>query len=158
MLDVVQDEQELTVAYCPSERVERRLAGRLRDADRGRERRQEQPGVAQRRELDDRGAVGEARRSLSSGREREARLAAASCAGEDDQSHFAAREERGQRLELALTSDERGGRHGERARGVHGRRAQVERRILLEDAALKLAKLCARLQSELVVQPPPKSV
>ena len=62
MLDVVQDEQELTVADRPSERVERRLAGRLRDADRARERRQEQLGVAQGRELDDRRAVGEGRR------------------------------------------------------------------------------------------------
>ena len=34
--------------------------------------------------------------------------------------------------------------------------ARVERRILLEDAAMQLAKLCARLQAELVVHPPPK--
>ena len=37
-----------------------------------------------------------------------------------------------------------------------GALAQVERRILLEDAAMQLAKLCARLQPELVVHPPPK--
>ena len=38
VLDVVQDEQELPVADRCSERVERLLAGRLRDADRARDR------------------------------------------------------------------------------------------------------------------------
>ncbi len=156
VLDVVQDEQELPVADRCSEPVERRLAGRLRDADRSRNRWQQELGIAQGRELDDRSAVGERRRGQVSGRQCETRLAAASRPGEDEQPHVATREQSGQRLQLPLAPEEGVGRLRERTRGVHGRFARVERRILLEDAAMQLAKLRAWLQPELVVHPPPK--
>ena len=39
MLDVVEDDEELPVAHCRSERVERSLAGHLRDPDCARDRR-----------------------------------------------------------------------------------------------------------------------
>ncbi len=156
MLDVVEDDEELPVAHCRSERVERSLAGHLRDPDCARDRRQEQPRVAQGRELDDHSAVGEARRRLPGGREREARLAAPSCAGEDEQSRVATREELGQRLQIALASDQRVRRYGQRARGVDGRNARVELGILLENAALQLTELRARLQPELVIEAAPE--
>ena len=152
MLDVVEDEEELAVAHCCRQRVQRRLAGHLRDRDRARDRRQEQPWIAERRELDDHSAVGEARCSLPGGGEREARLAAPSCSGEDEQPHVARREEGIQRTQIALASDKRVRRHGEHAHGIHRRDARFELGILLEDAELQRAKLDTRLEPELLIQ------
>ena len=157
MLHVVEDEQELPIAHRRSERVQRRLARHLGDRHRARDRRQDQPGIAKGRELDDHSAVGEARRRLPGGSEREARLAAPSCAGEDEQPDVAARQERGQRIQIALAADKRVRRHGEHAQGLR----QAGRSTRAPDPAggcggCNVAQLHTRLEPELVIQAAPQ--
>ena len=112
VLGVVEQEQELLGAERLGERLERlRDVG---DADRLRDGRHHELGVAQRGELDEHGAVCVGRGCVAGGFERQPGLAASACAGEDDQACVPALEQSGQVPELLLASDQRVRRLGQR--------------------------------------------
>ncbi len=150
VLGVVEDQQELARAQGLGERLERAL--RVGDAERLGDRRDDQLGLAERRQLHEHGTVRVRGRGGARGLESQPRLAASACAGEDEEPDVAASEERGEGVEVRLAPDERIRRLGQCASDVVGGR-DVERRILLEDPPLQIAELRPRLEPELVGEP-----
>ena len=106
MLGVVEHEQELPGAQERGQNLER-LVAVLLDRERAHDRAENERGIAQRRQLDERGAVRKRRRRLVGSLEREPRLPGAAGAGQDEQPHVLAQEELAQLRQLAFAPEQR---------------------------------------------------
>ena len=102
----VQDQQEVAVAQVGEHRVQVGTVGLLGEAERARDRVHQEPGLAQRGQLDQADTVGEAWRRRRGGAQREAALADAARAGHRDQPGLF--KQRAQPGELCLPADETG--------------------------------------------------
>ena len=154
VLDVVQNEQELLWCDRGGERVERRLARIVRDAESAGDRGQDQRVIAQRRELHERDAVCKRAPNSPGGFDRESRLPAAPRAGERDQPGVAPIEERAELVEVTLAAHERCRRHGKVRRRRRGSlRGRGESGVVLEDPSLQLAQARPRFEPDLLAQP-----
>ena len=153
VLDVVQNEQELLWCDRGGERVERRLARIVRDAERAGDRGQDQRVIAQRRELHERDAVCKRAPNSPGGFDRESRLPAAPRAGERDQPGVAPIEERAELVEVTLAAHERCRRHGKARRRRGSLRGRGEFGVVLEDPSLQLAQARPRFEPDLLAQP-----
>ena len=146
MLEVVQQQQHFTTAQRVLE-----VVGSVGHADRGGDRRRDQVRLRERSEVDERRPVLEVGLQRGSHLERHPRLARAAGAGEREQSHVGAPQQRGGRSHLEAATDER--RRGRReSRGTWpGRRGRsVKGRVVAEDRGLELHELRARIDAELV--------
>ena len=94
MFGVVDQQEQLARAERCCQRFER-VAGLLVDAERGRDRVEHESGIAQRCELDEGGAVGEAAGVLAGGLQSQPRLAGAAGAGQYQKPHLVAEQELG---------------------------------------------------------------
>jgi hypothetical protein len=145
MLGVVEHEQELPGTQERGQGLER-LVAVLLNCKSAHDRAENDRGIAQRRQLDERGAVRKRRRGGVGSLEREPGLAGAPGTRQDEQPHVLAQEELAQLNELAFATEQRV-RSRRKVRDYGLLRAyDVEARVLLEDAPLELAHLAARLE------------
>jgi hypothetical protein len=148
LLEVVEHEEARPARDRRHNGVELAAAGRLGGPERPRDRRQDQPRLDDRREVDERRGA-----ETLGGGDRQARLARATGPGERDEPRVRSAEEPADRGELEVATDQRRPSARE-ARvgfaGVVGRRRAPERRVLAEDALLQRPKLGRRLEPELV--------
>ena len=155
MLGVVDDEEQLPCPEPFRERRQRVPCGLGGDPERLGDRRDDQRGVVERRQLDDGGAVRKRRADPTRSLERQARLPAPSRSGQDEQANVAAEQDPAELLELAVATDEPVDGLGQSRATAAAAGGRVERGILAQDPLLELAKRPRRVETELVVKPPP---
>ena len=143
LLEVVEHEQQRAVVQL---RVQRRVVS---DAERVRDRRNEQRRVGHRREVDEHGAVSQRRRELLGDGERESRLARAAGAGQRHEPRVRAKQRRDRRG-LDPPADERRRRRGETRGETRPLPRSGERRVLAQHGTLELLQRRARLDAELL--------
>ena len=152
MLEVVEQQQHFTTAQRVLE-----VVGSVGHADRGGDRRGDQVRLRERSEVDERRAVLEVGLQRGSHLERHPRLARAAGAGEREQSHVGAPQQRGGRSHLEAATDERRrGRRESSGTRPGRRRRSVEGRVVAEDRRLELHELRARIDAELVDERSPR--
>ncbi len=149
LLEVVEQEQHAPVAEVGREHVLQRLA-RLADLERLGERVSEQRRILHRREVDEDDAVAQLRSELLRGCDRKPRLARAARAGERDQTHVVAPQERRDRGHLEATTHQRCRRRGQLHAHGRGRLRCRERGVVAQDPALELLELRAGVHAELL--------
>ena len=155
MLGVVDDEEQLPCPEPVRERRQRVAGGLGDDPERLGDRRDDERGVVERRQLDDDGAVRKRRADRTRSLERQPRLPAPAGSGQDEQANVAAEQDPAELVELALATDEPVDGLGQRRTAVTAAGRRVERRILAQDPLLELAKRPRRVETELVEKPPP---
>ena len=151
VLGVVEHDEQLAILERLGDRLERRAVDAL-EVERLRDRREDEPRVTQRGELDEQRAVRELPGGLTRHGEREPRLAAPPRTCEDEQPRLPALEQAPKLTKLGISPDERVGRHGQRLRRRCVAAGELELRILVEDACLKPAECRTRLEPELVAK------
>jgi hypothetical protein len=109
-------------------------------------------GIAERRELDEACAVGERAPALRGRRQGESCLPRAPGPGQHEQPHSLDDEQPTELGELALAAEQTVRRHRQRRLSLLLRRCERQRRVVLKDAALKLAQLRAGFEPELLAQ------
>jgi hypothetical protein len=152
VLGVVEHEQELARLQPAGDRLGGLFAGGLRDRQRAGDGGGHEGGVAQRRELDEAGAVGVRVCELSGELEREPGLAGAAGAAEGEQADVVAQQQLAQLVELVFTAERAVRWRRQRERRRLGCRRCCEGGVVLQDLALQLAQLHARLEPELVAE------
>ena len=108
LLEVVEDDQDLLRAEPAAELVERRALGRVAEADRRRDQREDGIAVGRGDEVDEVDAVGEPVDLVGGGTDGEPGLAAAAGTGERDEPDVGVVEALADRPELGVAADERG--------------------------------------------------
>ena len=155
-LEVVEHEQERTVAQAPLQRLHRPLSATRVDSERLRHGPKHEIGIGDRRKLDEEGAVREVVRELPRRLDREARLADTADPGERDEPHVGASQQGTEPVELALAPEEPARRcRDARARGRPDGGA-VQRGILPQDRLLQKPQRRARLDAELLCEGHPR--
>ena len=150
VLEAVEHDEKLARPQPARQRLRRRLARSLGDAEALHDRREEERVVAERREVDENRAVGERRCRGAREREREPRLPAAPGTGQGQETRVVLADEPPELCELALAPDQR----VRRGRQLRDRRrcGRSECRIVTEDRAFQVPQLDPGLQAELVAE------
>ena len=130
----------------------------LTDAERLRDRRDEQSRIRDRRQVDEDGPVAELRRKLLGCRDRQPRLARPTRTGQRHEPDLAAPEQSRDGRDLEPPSDQRRRGRGKQRRRRAAGLGRGKGRVMAEDRALQLAEPAARLDAELVDQHPPRGV
>ena len=148
LFEVVEQQQHALVAEMLGQRLLRR--GAFRHIERVRDRRLEQLRIANRREVDEDGAVAKLGAELGGDGEREPRLAGSARAGQRHEPHVVAPEQAGDRRGFEPAADERRGRHRQPNATRLGRFRGGERGVLAQHLPLELLQLGAGVDAQLL--------
>jgi hypothetical protein len=157
VLEVVGDQQQPPAREMGPQRVLDRLVGPLLDPEHVGDRAGHERGILLGRQGGEVHAVVEAVRELRARLDREPRLAGPARAGQRDEAHAVAAQERDQLVELRAAADERRRGGGQMAAGAQLGRLDEQRRVLAQDRRLQLPQCRAGLHAELVDQRAPRA-